>query len=80
MKTNFEKWKEDLKPEELLSARPVDGTKCVWINCNTNCPALNCPANCVGKGLDVYKWHRYAQKCEHWFLQWANAPAKEDDK
>ncbi len=80
MKTNFEKWKESLKPEELLSTRPVDETKCVWINCNTNCPALNCPANCVGKGLDVYKWRRYAQKCEHWFLQWANAPAKEEEE
>lgn len=43
MKTNFEKWRDSLTPEALLSKRS-DDTKCVYINCATNCPAENCPA------------------------------------
>lgn len=79
MKTNFEKWRDSLTPEALLSKRS-DDTKCVYINCATNCPAENCPAKeCwIIHPARHERWAHYAKQCNKWFLRWANAPAKEE--
>lgn len=84
MKTNFEKWKEDLKPKDLILPRLVDDgkTRCVNIMCSSNCPAENCPAkkSIKSKRANMKRWEHFAQKCDKWFLRWAKAPAKEENK
>ena len=78
--TNFEKWKESLAPEMLLRPRLDGKTRCVWIDCATNCPAENCPAKrCwIGRKVDLERWRKFGERCDKWFLRWATAPAKEE--
>ena len=79
--TNFDKWKEGLKPEDLIRPRLIDAgrTRCVCIQCSANCPAAaSCPA---GKAFpkNIERWRHFGAKCDKWFLRWADAPAKEDE-
>lgn len=79
MKTNFEKWRDSLTPEDLILPRPTGSTKCVWIACERNCPArATCPAS-KAFPKNIERWRHFSAKCDKWFLRWANAPAKEEE-
>lgn len=67
MKTNFEKWKQNLEPEHLVS---VDNGKrwALWDIDGSDCE--HCPANKFCESQDVSKF------CGDVFLEWANTEEK----
>lgn len=78
--TNFEKWKDSLKPKDLILPRIFDNTKCVGFQCKINCPAAaTCPAHKTFP-KNIQRWKHFAERCDKWFLRWANAPAKEEEE
>ena len=76
--TNFEWWKDKLKPKELIIPRIIDGTKCVYISCEMNCPAENCPAKkaILQRRPNWERWKKFVMKCDKWWLRWAKAEHK----
>lgn len=92
MKTNFEKWRDQLTPEALIRPDIMAGAVRVGIVCNENCPVKNCPVirhflylkkqeadgHIVTRRQELAH-RRIGQKCATWFLRWANAPAKEEE-
>jgi hypothetical protein len=70
MKTNFEKWKENLKPEGLIAARAFgSGYVAIWCEC--------CPAKKNGKCL--VRGDQKGFVCQApTLLKWLNQPAEED--
>lgn len=68
--TNFEKWKQNLKPEDLIIDKGdnVDEDECRHVvGIADNCS--NCPAN--GKC-----GHDYWTECGEAFIEWAKSEAK----
>lgn len=89
MATNFEKWKDSLKPENFVYPNIMAGAICLI--CKDNCPVKNCPVIKSHERLtrieanggrptrgQIEAHRRLGQKCATWFLRWANALAKEE--
>ena len=81
--TNFERWKSELKPDDLIRYDIRCNRKVMSLDCN-NCPAQGeCPFIYAIKHIGEFKTmaaHETAQeinvrRCEEVFLAWANKEA-----
>lgn len=90
--TNFEKWKKNLKPEDLFFPDIIADRKKPELDCSYNCPAREtCPVvasanrlhNMEGDGQSKYdarvKHHELADFCWLFFLEWATATTNEEE-
>ena len=93
MATNFEWWKEGLKPEHLVRPDIMMGAMRVVLPCADICPVKDCPVIKSYKRLakiekdgerptkrQLEAHRRIGRKCATWFLRWADKPAKEETK
>lgn len=82
--TNFEKWKEALKPKDLIRYNLMSNSEVMSLDCN-NCPAQGeCPFIYAVKHVGEYKnmkeyeadQKKNVLKCKDVFLGWANQEVK----
>lgn len=86
--TNFEKWKKDLKPEELILYDPHTWRDCVQLTCD-NCPVsktckLNAQRQKAMKTNDSWSvwcglFYTVKHLCRQSFEEWANKEADDDE-
>ncbi len=75
MRTNFEKWKENLKPEDLIITDfCTNEVRAVFDRHADGCEYCPSKDTCLAR-RDPYNFD-----CESGFLAWANAPAKENEE
>jgi hypothetical protein len=90
-RTNFEKWKEGLRPEKFVRPDIMAGCMRVVLPCKDICPVKDCPVIKSYTRLKKIEMgggrptrgqeeahRRIGQKCATWFLRWADRPAKEE--
>lgn len=76
-RTNFEKWKSELKPEDLVfkETDPLGDPRTYWAVWNISGSACrSCPAQ---KQCHDLHEQGLSKCCGYAFKTWANAPAKE---
>lgn len=71
-KTNFDKWKQGLKPEDLLVFDENYGNIVATWGCDPGCG--RCPA------IKFCEERKFNGRCRERFIAWANAEAVDDNE
>lgn len=92
--TNWEKWREGLKPDDLFVFSVMHDQQIPALFCMENCPARGtCPVvrsaeklrgkQKAGRFISKAEHNRHrklAMDCKRWFCTWAHSEHKEADK